>query len=158
MKGYIPMQTMTIRSIQQKTSQRGTTFWNVELGTPDGSTLLATIWDSDVRQALGNLTRANVELERNAKGYAKITAVSPAASAPPAGMPSMVGASPVMAYRYLALDAVAKLFQGAGIRSGDAIEYAEALVHWLEHGPISDDPDDDEPGDDWSHDDGEIPF
>lgn len=143
------MQTMTIRSIQQKTSQRGTTFWNVELGTPDGSTLLATIWDSDVRQALGNLTRANVEIERNAKGYAKITAVSPAASAPPAGMPSMVGASREMGYRYLALEAVARLFQGSGIGLADAIDVAEGIAHWLEHGPISDDPDDDEPGDDW---------
>lgn len=125
---------MAIKSIQQKTSQRGTTFWNVELGTPDGSTLLATIWDSDVRQALGNLSRADVEVERNAKGYAKITAAKPAVNGGPQPVFTANSGNPATGYRYLALDATSKIFQGAGIGLEDTIEYAAGLAYWMEHG------------------------
>lgn len=138
------MQTMAIKSVTERTASNGRQFWNVELGTPDGSTLLASIWEPEVRQALGDLRRANVEIERNAKGYAKITAVSAASGAGPTHVFRQPEANPASGYRYLALDVVAKLFQGAGIGIGDTIDYAEGLAYWMEHGKP-----DVAPGDEW---------
>jgi hypothetical protein len=127
--------TITVEQVEERTTQKGQRYWRVRA---QGERQSLFCWDAALAQALEPGMTYQVTVNGTSE-YPRIIDVTlvPDAAPTPAPAPAPAPATAVSErerrmLRMSALRATADILHGAHVPAGEAIEYAEQLLMWLE--------------------------
>ena len=127
--------TITVEQVEERTTQKGQRYWRVKVV---GERQSLFCWDPALAQALEPGMTYHVVVNGTSE-YPRIIDVTliPDAAPTPAPAPAPVPATAVSErerrmLRMSALRAAADILHGSHVPAGEAIDYAEVLLAWLE--------------------------
>jgi len=125
--------TITVEAVEERTTQKGQRYWRVRA---QGERQSLFCWDAALAQALEPGMTYQVTVNGTSE-YPRIIDVTlvPDAAPTPAPAPAPAPAVSERERRMLrmsALRAAADVLHGSHVPAGEAIEYAEQLLMWLE--------------------------
>lgn len=118
--------TLTVESIEERTSQSGRPYWRVKV---TGEPRSYFVWSEELAQALvpGCTYQATIN---GTSDYPRIVDVTLVPDAPAANTPADTRERRML--RMSALRAASEVLHGTSVAADELLAYAEALLRWLE--------------------------